>query len=338
MNASTDNNELFGTAGRMAADRVGATVRRNGRPAFPEPKDQVVAVADLNHIDRDDYQRKMKLPFVEEIARDWDLVLADYILVSRRGDGSLWVIDGQHRVAAATLAGETMMLARVFDGLTIEQEADMFYTHAVGRRGINSLEKFHSGVSAKYPDKVEIAEIVERVGARVNRSPNAASGINSPSTLEKVVRFGGPQLLERALRFIDEVSDDGIKGVWAEGPTVAGITFMLGLYGDDLDEKHLKKRLKRKGPEGLKDDARGYEARMTREAARFQAMVDTYNHRISEDRKLELVRPDMRKLAPKTCTRGNCKRKHHARGLCRPHYEAWYDQKRLKDVSRSRAA
>ena len=100
----------------------------------------------------------------------------------------------------------------------------------------------------------------------------------------------------------------------------------------------LKKRLKRKGPEGLKDEARGYEARMTREAARFQAMVDTYNHRISEDRKLELVRPDMRKLAPKTCTRGTCKRKHHARGLCRPHYEAWYDQKRLKDVSRSRAA
>jgi hypothetical protein len=77
---------------------------------------------------------------------------------------------------------------------------------------------------------------------------------------------------------------------------------------------------------------------MTREAARFQAMVDIYNHRISDDRKLELVRPDMRKLAPKTCTRGNCKRKHHARGLCRPHYEAWYDQKRLKDVSRSRAA
>lgn len=69
---------------------------------------------------------RLKEKRVAEIAADWDPSGVGTITVSRRHDGSLWVIDGMHRVAAARLLGETHLPAKLFVGLTLEGEALMF--------------------------------------------------------------------------------------------------------------------------------------------------------------------------------------------------------------------
>jgi hypothetical protein len=49
---------------------------------------------------------------IRQIARHWDWDLCLPLVVSRRADGSLYVIDGQHRLAAARIRGDIDHLRR----------------------------------------------------------------------------------------------------------------------------------------------------------------------------------------------------------------------------------
>src|SRR5262245_47300261 len=64
-----------------------------------------------------DYQRALRHDLVNKIGREYDIVKAGPILVSRRG-GKYYCVDGQHRLAGALQAGETEIFAHVVHGLT----------------------------------------------------------------------------------------------------------------------------------------------------------------------------------------------------------------------------
>lgn len=49
------------------------------------------------------------------------------VTISERSDGSRWIIDGQHRCSAARIAGVPLLPARVFRGLSLAEEAEIFY-------------------------------------------------------------------------------------------------------------------------------------------------------------------------------------------------------------------
>ena len=63
------------------------------------------------------YQRDLDQTLAQKIARDYDIVAVDPIIVSMRSDGSLWIVNGQHRAAAAKITGETEILAYVHHGI-----------------------------------------------------------------------------------------------------------------------------------------------------------------------------------------------------------------------------
>src|SRR5688500_4417291 len=86
----------------------------------------LMEVVDLRKIKIDkDYQRDLNISRVYEISAAWDMGAAGTVIVSRRKGGELYLIDGQHRVAAAQQAGETEILSLVYSGLTPAQEADL---------------------------------------------------------------------------------------------------------------------------------------------------------------------------------------------------------------------
>jgi hypothetical protein len=71
------------------------------------------------------YQRELNSHRVDRMAREWCGLLAQTIDVSKR-DGSFFVLDGQHRLAAARLAGVPELAATVYDDLTPAAEARLF--------------------------------------------------------------------------------------------------------------------------------------------------------------------------------------------------------------------
>ena len=72
------------------------------------------------------YQRCVKPEKVKKIADEWDDMLANLVYVSHRSDGFYYVMDGNHtRIAYESIGGEELA-CRVFEDLTVEQEANLF--------------------------------------------------------------------------------------------------------------------------------------------------------------------------------------------------------------------
>ncbi len=89
-----------------------------------------VSLADLN-VDSN-YARELDEAWVETIVSGWDPDLFRNPLVSRRSDGSLWVVDGQHRVETAKRLGFDSVHAIVIPIVDVQKEAYLFVTHNSG--------------------------------------------------------------------------------------------------------------------------------------------------------------------------------------------------------------
>jgi hypothetical protein len=70
------------------------------------------------------FGRAVNRRWAKHIAQHWDARDdRDVIHVSERADGTLAVIDGRHRVAAAVLAERIAVPAAIYTGLTLQHEA-----------------------------------------------------------------------------------------------------------------------------------------------------------------------------------------------------------------------
>lgn len=151
-----------------------------------------------------DYQRDLRHDLINRIAAAYDLVKAGPILVSARPDGSLWAVDGQHRMLGAKQAGETEVFANVIHGLSQEQEAELRLARN-DRKPDTIYEKFRTRLVMQDPKAHRILEIVRQAGTDVNLSPKMNAGVNALSTLELLYDIDGTGAwLGRVLRVIRE--------------------------------------------------------------------------------------------------------------------------------------
>src|SRR5262245_50031103 len=142
---------------------------------------EVVAIEWIN-VDGS-YQRDLRHDLVNEIARAWDIVKAGPILLSVREDGTMWCIDGQHRLAGAQQAGETEIFAHVVHGLPQAEEAELRLARNV-RRSDTIAEKFRTRLVMGDAKAHQILELVGQQHTELNLVPNSNHGINAIATIE----------------------------------------------------------------------------------------------------------------------------------------------------------
>lgn len=138
----------------------------------------------------DAYQRDLRRDLVNQIASDYDIVKAGPILVSEREDGSLWCVDGQHRLAGAQQAGETEVFAHVVHGLDQEEEAALRLARN-NRRSDSIMERFRTRLVMGDPKAHRMIEVVEQHGTRINLVPVSQRGVNAIATLELLYDIDG---------------------------------------------------------------------------------------------------------------------------------------------------
>lgn len=116
-----------------------------------------------------DYQRSLdghtSSVLIRRIARQWDWHLCQPLVVSRRGDGGLYVIDGQHRLAAAKERGDIAQLPCViveYDGTA--GEAAAFVGLNSQRRALSPVDLFRAAVASGEDDAVAIADAIAAAG------------------------------------------------------------------------------------------------------------------------------------------------------------------------------
>lgn len=139
---------------------------------------QWISVDDLQVDDR--YQRSVadstSGTLIKRIANAWDWSLAQVLVVARRPDSALMVIDGQHRLAAAKIRTDIPHLpCVVIDANSIEQEAQTFLKINKERKPVSALAGFHALVAASNPVAVDVQAIVKDCGFRIGRHTNISN-------------------------------------------------------------------------------------------------------------------------------------------------------------------
>lgn len=171
---------------------------------------------------------------IRRIAVHWDWGLCQPLTVARREDGSLWVVDGQHRLAAARLRRDIYDLPCVIvpsGGLS--DEAANFVALNSQRRKLSALDLFKAALASGDKDALAVMEAIEAAGLSLaphfNHTcwkPGMVSNIGGILALQ---RKAGTAVVRRALGVLAQAFDGevlrycgtlfgGIGGVIANDP------------------------------------------------------------------------------------------------------------------------
>lgn len=156
----------------------------------------------------DSYQRSTdngaSMALIKRIANGWDWRMCLPLVVSKRDDGTLWVIDGQHRLAAAILRGDIQFLpccVGVYG--SVADEAAMFVAMNRARKPMNRLDDFHAALAGGEPEAAQIHQIITDTGLTVSRKTGSQSWVPGEvaftSAIAKVLRKHGAAICTGAL-------------------------------------------------------------------------------------------------------------------------------------------
>lgn len=171
-------------------------------------------------------QRPLNISRVKHIARNFDPRSLGVLTLSLRPDGSVVVLDGQHRWAAAKAINYTDKLpALTYEGLSIEEEAALFLTQN-DAKPVSTLDKFLVRITEGDDVAVAIARVVTAHGWVIQPGQTYGS-IASVAALERAYNGAGVSAGPR-LDVVGRVLET-ITEAWGHDPKAANGTIIGGL-------------------------------------------------------------------------------------------------------------
>lgn len=196
------------------------------------------------------YQRRLDKTFVKEQGTNFNADAFGVIHVSQRADGSLWTIDGQHRVKMLPFAfpsdwNKQNVPALVYTGLDVKQEAERF--EELNRtKQMRTFDRFRARLKAEDPVALDIQKISRDAGYTI---ADGGLAFNCVSALERIyhgtraqnVSFG-PENLKATLSLTAKAW--GTRAPHPTTPIVLGLGTFVERYRSDFSAERLGKRLK----------------------------------------------------------------------------------------------
>jgi hypothetical protein len=236
------------------------------------------------------YQRDLKAEFVEQLAAKWDIITAGTIVVSKRPDGNLYIVDGQHRAAAAMRVGETHILAQVVLEPSAEEEARLRLKGNV-KRTDRVHEVFRARIAASDPTAIAVSRILTSLDTQINMVPTLDAGINCVQTIEKLYMLDEGVTLIRILSLLKDLFGP-LKPEVASTNMLKGIAWFIEQHEGGtptLDMDRFERILREFGPSALNRSARAHKASLGGAlwVNTYRALVTMNNDGLSEASKLE---------------------------------------------------
>lgn len=197
------------------------------------------------------YQRPVHDIFTRDLVLKFDERLVGTIDVSRRKSGKLAIMDGLQRHTVMTEVGKTACWAAVYDGMTVEEEAQFFYHKNKDRKMIHPYYHFNARVVSGDEQAQAINEIVTKIGFRLAVGAGPPEQIAAIIAVEKVFAFSSPWREECLTPTLDL-----IKRLWfgrkaaTDGELVRGLGRFYQVYADwEIQVRHLEEILAELGPQ-----------------------------------------------------------------------------------------
>ena len=151
-------------------------------------------------------QRDLDDAHAGRLAANFDIRMFGCAVVSVRG-GERYILDAQHRIAAAKEAGYTGQIpAVIHEDLSIAEEAGLFLA-LNNKKAVNPVDKFNARVTANEPLAVAVDRILDSVGFGIAPPTGAKTGnraIQAVSTVESVYKRHGGRILSGAFMVISQ--------------------------------------------------------------------------------------------------------------------------------------
>jgi hypothetical protein len=202
------------------------------------------------------------------------------LVVSKRDDGSLWVIDGQHRLAAAKLRGDIPFLpccVGVFG--SVADEAAMFVAMNRARKPMNRLDDFHAALAASDAEAIEIQDLVSEAGLTISRNTSSTAWkpgeIAFTASIASTLRKHGRQIASAALTNIAEAFSG--QRVVHSGSIFLGLVKVLVSPPVGFDPDRMFQALMRYSAEDWGTFLTGLKGGDTRAAAIRDALLMAYD-------------------------------------------------------------
>lgn len=237
-------------------------------PVQGEPPELVFASPSSLRIDPS-YQRDMAAKssqaLVRHIAENWDWRLCQPLIVARRVDfiERLFVIDGQHRLAAARLRGDIGELPCVigsFDG--VAGEAAGFVALNARRRALTALDMFKAATASGDEQALLVIELLADAGLELAPHTNVTAWkpgqVANIAGIRKCLRVFGEASVRAGLRtFAQAFSGQVLRYA---GTIIGGVIAVcydeLQLHDDPLEQlERLQTLLARRSQTEWRSDA-----------------------------------------------------------------------------------
>jgi hypothetical protein len=279
----------FGARGSTKSKAKKAT-SEDRRPRYSPPVGSQPSIEwiHLSRLSIDDvYQRstdnEASRRLIASIATKFDWRLCGPLVVSRRANDSLTIIDGQHRWMAASKRDDIPQLpCCVFRYESTEEEARMFILANRARKPMNRLDDYFAALAAADEDALEIQQLVMDAGLRVSRNTSSAAWhpgeIAFTAAIANSVRRFGPAvtsavLTNMAVAFPEQKLRHG-------GAIFGGLIRIMSRPEPDFDPDRLVRALQTKTADEWGIYVVGLKGGDTRAMALRDAVMDTYDNEV----------------------------------------------------------
>ena len=211
-----------------------------------------LAVSQLQ-IDRR-YQRNTSNRKIVEMARNWSWVACGAIVVALRGDCSWWVVDGQHRTAAARMRGDIEMLPCVtFEMDDTPAEAQAFHDTNANRKMPTMVNKFNALLHAGNHLAEDVQQMISRTGHRIGDGNSGPFSVSCASALMQ-----GMEDNPSAMRIVWPVIADLCRGRKVLHNIVTGMVYLERklVKGQSLGDRRWHDRIVQVGYDKIVDSIR----------------------------------------------------------------------------------
>lgn len=144
-----------------------------------------------------DYQRNARYKNkILNIARNWNWMSLAALVVARRSDGQLWVVDGQHRLIAAGQRSDVKTLPCIIHDVTdVKKEAAAFLETNAGRKPILSADKHKAALMAGDDTAIRVQGLFDMGGKHIAHTSTTANGIKCIGLMNRLVANNYDELL-----------------------------------------------------------------------------------------------------------------------------------------------
>lgn len=231
----------------------------------------------------DTYQRTLNDTKRKQIASAFNWAAFGVLIVARRRDGSLFVIDGQHRLAAALSRSDiTDVPCVIFDTEDdVAGEARDFIDTNTSRKPVNSVEKFKALLVTEDHAALVCQRLATEAGREVRRGASATTLTCVTAVMKLIVR--NEDAFCRAWPVIVAICE----GEVIHADIVEGVAFLenrlMSSNGTKCGVKRIKDRLLSVGYIGLLNamsEAKAYH-RNSGEKVCALGLLNAANHRLS---------------------------------------------------------